>query len=95
MSITIAVSIYKKKRVKPNEQKKPRNVATQRLEKAIDQSDKTIQLLQEKVTLKQNYFDKKLALLERDVIAKENVCAELKELRQTLTSLCQKIVHRI
>lgn len=84
-----------KKRVQPKEQKKPRNLATQRLEKAIDQSDKTIQLLQEKVTLKQNYFDKKLVLLERDVIAKENISAELKELRQTLTAFCQKIVHRV
>lgn len=59
--------------------RKPRNIATQRLQKAVDQSNKSIDLLHQKIELKRNYFTKKLQLMERDVVSKENLVSVLKD----------------
>lgn len=61
---------------------KPRNVATQRLDKAVEQNSKTIELLQEKNRMKQEYYNKKLELITRDVIAKEKIASELEEIKK-------------
>uniref|UniRef100_A0A6P7GQA5 Regulatory protein zeste n=1 Tax=Diabrotica virgifera virgifera TaxID=50390 RepID=A0A6P7GQA5_DIAVI len=58
---------------------KPRNVATQRLDTAINQSSEALQLLSKKLELKTEYYKSKLELMRRDVTAKENIVSELKK----------------
>ncbi|KAG5900539.1 hypothetical protein JTB14_022846 [Gonioctena quinquepunctata] len=71
--------------------KTTRNVATQRLDKAVDQSNKTIALLHEKVQLKKDYLRKKLDLMERNVVANEHIASELKYLKDILLAKCHNV----
>ncbi|XP_050516557.1 uncharacterized protein LOC114340812 [Diabrotica virgifera virgifera] len=64
---------------------KPRNVATQRLDTAINQSSEALQLLSDKLEVKREYYKSKLELMRREVTAKENIVSELKKVNVYLS----------
>lgn len=59
------------------QQSKRRRIATQRLDKTIEATDKLVAVIEDKTEMKKRYYQAKLELMDANVTAKERMATEL------------------
>lgn len=65
--------------------------ATTRLDQTLQESNKMHSLCRQKIEIKGDYYKKKLSLMEREVVAKENIASELKTISRSLKLLVKNV----
>lgn len=59
-------------------------MALKRLQNTVENSKELQRLMKEKQEMKQNYFDKKLKIMEQDVLIKQNIASILRRISKNM-----------